>query len=129
VATATGSPGWVKLLLDAHHSPRAAERLRQRGYDAVSATDDSALVTMDDEELLRHASVEDRALVTEDAKDFDRIVRAWATTGEHHAGVIFTSPRRFHRGSSSYPEDLVLALSRLLDSPPDDPRDWVHRLL
>ena len=118
----------MKLLLDAHHSPRAAERLRDKGYDVVSAADDSAAVSMADEELLRHASADERAVVTEDAKDFDRIVRAWVATDDHHAGVIFTSPRRFHRGSPSYPENLVAAVTTLLESPPDDQRDRVHWL-
>jgi hypothetical protein len=86
------------------------------------------MVSMADEELLRHANADDRAVVTEDAKDFGSIVRAWVTRGEHHAGVVFTSPRRFHRGSSSYPENLVVALTTLLDSPPDDQQDWVHWL-
>jgi len=128
VAPPPGSPRQVKLLLDAHHSPRAAERLRDKGYDVVSAADDSAAVSMADEELLRHASADERAVVTEDAKDFDRIVRAWVATDDHHAGVIFTSPRRFHRGSPSYPENLVAAVTTLLESPPDDQRDRVHWL-
>jgi hypothetical protein len=128
MAPPTGPPGSVKLLLDAHHSPRAAERLRQKGHDVVSAAADPAMVSMADEELLRHASADSRAIVTEDAKDFGRIVRAWATSGEHHAGVVYTSPRRFHRGSSGYPENLVVALTAFLDSPPDDQKDWVHCL-
>ena len=118
----------MRLLLDAHHSPRAAERLRDKGYDVVSAADDSAAVSMPDEELHRHACVDERAIVTDDAKDFDRIVRAWVTTGEHHAGVIFTSPRRFHRGSPSYPENLVVSLTRFLITPPVSGQDWVHWL-
>ena len=71
---------------------------------------------------------DERAIVTEDAKDFGRIVRAWATSSGHHAGVIFTSPRRFHRGSSSYLENLVVALRALLESAPDDQQDWMHWL-
>jgi len=118
----------VKLLLDAHHSPRAAERLRHKGHDVVAAGDDPAVVSLADEELLRHASTDGRTLVTEDAKDFGRIIRAWTAGGEHHAGVVFTSPRRFHRGNSSYPENLVVALTALFDSPPDDQKDWVHWL-
>lgn len=44
---------------------------------------------------------EQREFVTENAPDFDRIVRNWATTGELHGGVVFTSPPRLHRGSLS----------------------------
>jgi hypothetical protein len=118
----------VKLLLDVHHSRLAAERLRQSGHDVEAAADRPELAMIADEELLRHATVEQRALVTENAKDFDRIVRTWTASGEAHAGVIFTSPRRFHRGSTNYPENLVVSLTALLSSPPDDQKDWVHWL-
>ncbi len=53
---------------------------------------------------------------------------AHATSGEQLAGVIFTSPRRFHRGRSSYPENLVVALTLLVEPPPHDQRDRVHWL-
>jgi Domain of unknown function (DUF5615) len=118
----------VKLLLDVHHSRIAAERLRAGGHDVQAAADLPEMATLPDEELLRQASALGRAVVTENAKDFDRIVRSWAATGEHHAGVIFTSPRRFHRGSTSYPEDLIVALTSLLGTPPTAELDWVHWL-
>lgn len=63
--------------------------------------------------------------MTENVRDFDRIVRAWAAQGEHHAGVIFTSPRRYHRGSKDYPHNLVVALRKLLSHPPADTTDWI----
>ena len=66
-----------------------------------------------------------RALVTENVKDFDRIVRSWSATGEHHAGVVFTSPRRYHRASQAYPANLVAALTTLLAAPPSDQIDMV----
>jgi hypothetical protein len=118
----------VKLLLDVHHSRIAAERLRAHGYDVQAAADVPELAALPDEELLRQASAADRAAVTENAKDFDRIVRSWVATGEHHAGVIFTSPRRFHRGSTRYPENLIVALTRFLATPPVAELDGVHWL-
>ena len=128
MAAAPGSPGGVKLLLDVHHSRLAAQRLTADGYDVVAAADAAELATLSDEELLRKASADDRAVVTENAKDFDRIVRSWTATGEHHAGVIFTSPRRFHRGSTAYPESLIVALTTFLIAPPVAGQDWVHWL-
>lgn len=118
----------MRLLLDVHHSPTVAIRLRSEEHDVLAAADDPRLAVLADDELLRAASAQQRAVVTENAKDFDRIARAWATTGEHHAGVVFTSPRRFHRGRLSYPEDFVVALRRLLANPPADEHDWVHWL-
>jgi Domain of unknown function (DUF5615) len=128
VAAAAGPSGWVKLILDVHHSRIAASRLRQNGHDVTAAADDPRLAELADEELLRHAAAEDRALVSEDAKDLDRIVRRWAATGEHHGGVAFTSTRRFHRGGATYPANLIASLTRLLESPPEADRDWVHWL-
>jgi len=115
-------------LLDVHHSRLAAEHLRTDGFDVLAAADHAGLAALPDEELLRQASADSRAVVTENARDFDRIVRSWVATGEHHAGVVCTSPRRFHRGMASYPEDLVVALTRLLVTPPAEQFDWVHWL-
>ncbi len=128
MAPAPGSPGRVKLLLDVHHSRIAAARLRQNGHDVVAAADHPDLAELVDEELLRHAAADGRALVSEDAKDLGRIVRQWAATGEQHAGVVLTSTRRFHRGGAAYPENLIVSLTRLLDSPPGTEHDWVHWL-
>ena len=123
-----GSPGWVRILLDTHHSRVAAELLRASGHDVLAASDDPMLANLPDEELLRSASRAGRAVVTENARDFDRIVRAWAVTGEHHAGVIFTSPRRYHRGASAYPANLVGALAAMIADPPSGEGDWVYWL-
>jgi hypothetical protein len=116
----------VKLLLDVHHSRLAAQRLRDDGHDVLAASDDPTLSGLEDHELLRAAAGAGRVVVTENVRDFDRIVRSWAPRGEHHGGVVFTSPRRFHRGSSAYPDNLVVALAALFDDPPESTLDWVH---
>lgn len=115
----------VKLLLDVHHSPQAARRLQNRGLDVLAAADDSILAVLDDEELLRAATRDGRVVVTENARDFDRIIRAWSALGEQHKGITFTSPRRFHRGSKAYPENLIRALGAVLKDPPQSTLDWV----
>ena len=118
----------LKLLLDTHHSPTAAATLSAEGHDVVAAATDPALARLQDEDLVAFATREGRALVTENAKDFDRIVRAMSAQGEHHAGVVFTSPRRYHRGSAAYPGNLIAALRTLLTHPPPDRTDWIHWL-
>jgi len=115
----------LRLLFDTHHSRLGAARLRNAGHDVIAAADDPALASLPDEELLRAAYRLGRALVTENAKDFDRIVRAWSSIGEHHAGVIFTSPRRYHRASQAYPANLVAALALLLQESPAEQADMV----
>ncbi|HWE71336.1 MAG TPA: DUF5615 family PIN-like protein [Acidimicrobiales bacterium] len=119
----------MRLLLDVHHSPTAAKRLGRKGHDVLAAADDTRLSVLADEDLLRACAVEGRTIVTENAKDFDRIIRVWSTTGEHHSGIVFTSPRRFHRGGLAYPEDLAVALERLLaERTEGDHEDWAHWL-
>lgn len=118
----------MKLLLDAHHSPAAAVSLRALGFDVIAAIEMTPLASAPDEALLRAASDQGRALVTENARDFDRIVRTWAARGEHHAGVVFTSPRRYHRGSSSYPGNLIAALAALLAESSSTINDAVYWL-
>lgn len=118
----------MRLLLDVHHSPRAARRLREQGHDVIAAAGDPVLAGLDDEELLRAATRDGRAVVTENARDFDRIVREWSARGEHHFGVVFTSPRRYHRGSKAYPANLVRDLADLSGRPPAPEADWVHWL-
>jgi hypothetical protein len=116
----------LKLLLDTHHSPTAAAALNAEGHDVVAGATEPNLARLADEELLAVATSEGRALVTENAKDFDRIVRTMSAHGEHHAGVVFTSPRRYHRGSAAYPGNLIAALRTLLADPPQDQTDWIH---
>lgn len=118
----------MKLLLDTHHSHLAAEVLQGEGHDVAAAANHHVLAGLADEDLLRAAAQAGRALVTENARDFDRIVRSWAMAGEHHGGVVFTSPRRYHRGSRSYPGNIVAALRTLLADPPQAEQDWVYWL-
>jgi hypothetical protein len=56
------------------------------------------------------------------------LVRQWAEPGTLHGGVIFTSPRRFHRGSSTYPDNLVKALGAFLATASEQFSDQVHWL-
>lgn len=115
-------------MLDVHHSPHAAKRLRDGGHDVLAAAVDPVLTGLDDDELLRVASRNGRCVVTENVRDFDRIVRDWVAVDEHHEGVIFTSPKRYHRGRKSYPANLVRAHAALLTDSPHSTTDWVHWL-
>ncbi|MGH9041777.1 MAG: DUF5615 family PIN-like protein [Acidimicrobiia bacterium] len=128
MAPPAGSPRRLRFLLDAHHSPLIARALGSDGHDVVAAATNPAFARLEDDELLRAASRDDRALVTENARAFDRIVRAWAACGDHHIGVVFTSPRRYHRGSAAYPASLISALGDLLADVPREQTDWVRWL-
>lgn len=96
----------MRLLLDEHYSAAIAEQLQKRGVDAIPVAEhvDAAVAELrgtPDEELLRWARQQGRVLVTENVRDFMPIHRRFLERGEAHAGIIFTSPRRFPRRSQA----------------------------
>jgi predicted nuclease of predicted toxin-antitoxin system len=79
----------VKLLLDAHLSPRhLAEPLRRRGHDVVALAEEQALEGLADSEVLAFAAAEHRILITRNSRDFAPILREWAEGHRSHAGCI-----------------------------------------
>ncbi len=115
----------MRLLLDEMHAASAAVALRTLGCDVAAVTERPALRGERDEEILSHATDEGRALVTENVRDFMRLVGEWAAHGREHAGLVLTSPRRFHRARRAYPGDLVSALRDLVDDPRPVGPSWV----
>jgi Domain of unknown function (DUF5615) len=91
----------VKLLLDEHYSPKIAAELRKHGHDAVSAKERNDLRGLGDRELWKVASVEGRALMTENVADFMPLVREVWAEGADHSGIVFTSPRSLPRGAET----------------------------
>lgn len=80
----------MKLVLDHHMSPVVAERLRDIGHDAVAASE-RGWQRVPDEDLLRLASAERRAVTTANVRHFVPIVRACGELGEDHWGVLLVS--------------------------------------
>ena len=107
----------MKVLLDEHLSPTVAELLRRRGCDAVAISDRADLRGAPDEHVLAVASDEDRALVTNDVKDFRPIGQRRVDTGARHAGLIFI-PRQRDRSRSSLAR-LTSALELVIEKNPD----------
>jgi len=104
----------VRLLLDEMHAPRVAARLRDRGHDAVAVKECAELVGMSDEDLLRVAAADERAVVTENVKDFAPLHQLIAAAGQRHSGLIFTHPRRFPRSAPDHVRVLADALGAFL---------------
>jgi hypothetical protein len=108
----------VKLLLDEMHDPGIARALRERGHDVISAAEDVALSGLPDRDLLGLATLDGRAVVTENIKDFAPL-HAWLIErNEPHAGLVFTHPRRFPRAEAGTTRQLIAALDQLLSHPP-----------
>ena len=104
----------MKLLLDEMHAPRVAARLRERGHDAVAVKERAELIGMSDEDLLRAATVDERAVVTENVKDFAPLHQYISAAGQRHSGLIFTHPRRFPRSAPDHVRVLADALGAFL---------------
>ena len=108
----------MKLLLDEMHAPTVAVALVEDGWDVIAVAGSAALRGGADEDLLVHAAVSERVLVTENVVDVMELARRWAVEGRPHAGILLTSPKRFDRARLSYPGDLIAALKALLREPP-----------
>jgi predicted nuclease of predicted toxin-antitoxin system len=87
----------VKLLLDEHYANDIAAALREAGHDAITVSE-RGLKGLDDESLLALAVSEDRALPTNNARDFLPLIRRWAQSGQDHCGLLLTSDSSMPRG-------------------------------
>jgi predicted nuclease of predicted toxin-antitoxin system len=91
----------VKLLLDEHYSPEIARQLRARGHDVVAVAERAGLVGLSDEDLLRRMAQEQRAIMTNNVKDFMPLATRAAVAADDHYGLLFTSDRSMPRRSDT----------------------------
>jgi len=96
-----------------------AEELRARGHDVVSVHMTPGSGTTD-EGVFDHARSEGRAVVTENVSDYRPLAEALMIEGESHAGLVFTTDKRWPR---SNPGALLTALEALLTSTLEQPLD------
>ena len=104
----------MKLLLDEMHTPAVAARLRQNGHDAIAVKESADLIGLADDDLLRAATADGRAVVTENIKDFAVLHRDVCASGLSHSGMVFTHPGRFPRSAPNHVTALTNALSVFL---------------
>jgi uncharacterized protein with PIN domain len=109
----------LKLLLDEMYPSLIARELRARGHDVVSVHESIASGTPD-EQVLDDARFEGRAVVTENVRDYRPLAEALLADGDSHAGVTFTTAKRWPR---SDPGGLITALEQLLTSRSEQPVD------
>jgi hypothetical protein len=118
----------VALVLDEMHAPAVADALRKRGHDVVSVAERPDLRALTDEELFVWAGEEARRLVTENVKDFRRLVLRAEESARRRTTLLYTSSRTFPR-SRRNPGPLVAALDAWLCSPDARSRpseDWLR---
>lgn len=87
----------MKLLLDELYSKQIAEELRARGHDVVSVKERDDLEGLLDEQLFPLMSAEQRAILTENWGDYNRLIQQAAAEGMTHFGVVFSSRQKLPR--------------------------------
>lgn len=92
-----GSRDHVALLLDEMHSPAVAQALRTRGHDVMAVAEATELRAMSDDEVFVWAAERSLTIVTENVKDFRRLMLRAEEAGLPRARLLFTSSRRFPR--------------------------------
>jgi NADP-dependent 3-hydroxy acid dehydrogenase YdfG len=91
----------VKALLDEQLSLLIARLLRERGLDVVSAAERSDLIEALDQEVIDTATREQRAVVTNDIKDFRPLAAGRLVDGQGHAGLILLPASRSRRRNAT----------------------------
>lgn len=91
----------MKLLLDEHYSPAIARQLRAKDHAVVAVAERADLVGLSDEELFRRMTQEQRAIMTNNVKDFVPLTSQAALDGDDHYGVLLTSDRSMPRRSDT----------------------------
>lgn len=96
-----------------------AEELRKRGHDVVSVHKAPGRGTPD-EDVFEFARAEGRAIVSENVSDFRPLAEALLAAGGSHAGIVFTTDKRWPRRD---PGALITVLEKLVSSTPEQPVD------
>jgi predicted nuclease of predicted toxin-antitoxin system len=104
----------LKLALDEMYAAAVAEQLRDRDHDVIAVSERADLRGTADEDLFAWAQTEDRALVTDNQRDFIPIHHHRIARGHDHKGLILTTNRRFPRGQPATTGKLVVALEQFL---------------
>ena len=114
-----------RLILDEHLDPFMASVLQDRGHDALTIVG-AGLRSARDEAIMEWAFAQNRVILTEDRRDFPRLVREWNALGRNFPGVVLLS-----RGSFSRIESLSRSIEQHITADPDRLQNsltWLPRL-
>ncbi|HWX45014.1 MAG TPA: DUF5615 family PIN-like protein [Solirubrobacteraceae bacterium] len=84
----------MRALLDEQLSGQIARLLRERGLDVEAVVERSDLLQASDAEVLDTATREERAVVSNNIKDFRPLAAERLADGRGHAGLILLPARR-----------------------------------
>ena len=106
----------MKILLDEMWVPAIAQQFRLRGFDVIAVVERTELRSLSDEALFAMAQREQRAFMTDNARDLRLIAASYHDAS--HAGLILTDKTANQPARSSI-GPIVTALSRLIEDDPD----------
>lgn len=109
----------MKLLLDEQFPPDIARRLRERDHDVIAVCERPDLISAEDETLLALSTAEQRALLTNNVRDFVPIATRWIGDSRTHYGLLLVSDRTLMRSRNTIGA-YVRALDRFLRGHPAD---------
>jgi hypothetical protein len=118
----------VKVLLDEQLSPLIARVLRERGLDVEAVAERSDLAEASDWDVLDVAAGEQRAVVTNNIKDFRPIAAERLANGRGHTGLILLPAGRDRsRGATGVLADAIEQVMRSNPSGISDVECWVSQ--
>ena len=100
----------MRAILDEQLSPQIAMLLRKAGYDVDAVADREDLAGRSDRIILEVACGENRAVVTNNTKDFRPLAAEWLAQGRLHAGLILLPSTRTRSGHA------IAAVAAAIDS-------------
>jgi len=102
----------VKALLDEQLSPQIAALLQQDGLDVEAVGDRPDLIGLSDMVIFEVACREDRAVITNNVKDFRPLAAQWLAEGRVHAGLILppSSRTRTHAANTLLADRIAIVL-------------------
>ncbi|MGH9122143.1 MAG: DUF5615 family PIN-like protein [Acidimicrobiales bacterium] len=106
----------MKLLLDEMFPAAIAEALRAGAHEVLAVQEEPTLRGLSDADVFAVAQRMERAVLTENAREYLPLVADTHARGEAHWGLILTTNRSFPRHRTRFIGAMTRALASLLEA-------------